>query len=170
MKNKQLILDMTCGGRTIWFNKNHPAALYCDIRKENKGFLKDRPNFSVDPDQVMDFRDLQFPDKSFKMVIWDPPHLMNLSKKSWIYKKYGSLDKNTWKSDIEKGFSEAWRVLDDYGSLILKWSSSSEERPTREKKVQDMLKLFPVGPLVGHTTTKKGNTMWFCFLKIPEIP
>lgn len=28
------ILDVTCGSRTIWFDKNHPAALYCDKRKE----------------------------------------------------------------------------------------------------------------------------------------
>lgn len=28
------ILDATCGSRTIWFNKEHPAAVYCDIRKE----------------------------------------------------------------------------------------------------------------------------------------
>nr|DAH85082.1 MAG TPA: putative AdoMet-dependent methyltransferase [Caudoviricetes sp.] len=28
------ILDVTCGSRTIWFNKNHPAAIYCDVRDE----------------------------------------------------------------------------------------------------------------------------------------
>ena len=28
------ILDVTCGSRTIWFNKHNPAAIYCDIRKE----------------------------------------------------------------------------------------------------------------------------------------
>ena len=28
------ILDVTCGSRTMWFDKNHPAALYCDRRKE----------------------------------------------------------------------------------------------------------------------------------------
>lgn len=28
------ILDVTCGSRTIWFNKEHPAAVYCDIREE----------------------------------------------------------------------------------------------------------------------------------------
>ena len=33
MTNKK-ILDVTCGSRTIWFNKEHPAAIYCDIRKE----------------------------------------------------------------------------------------------------------------------------------------
>ena len=33
-KSDKKILDVTCGSRTIWFNKEHPAALYCDIRKE----------------------------------------------------------------------------------------------------------------------------------------
>ena len=28
------ILDATCGGRSIWFNKHHPAAIYCDKRRE----------------------------------------------------------------------------------------------------------------------------------------
>lgn len=28
------ILDVTCGSRAIWFNKNHPAAIYCDVRDE----------------------------------------------------------------------------------------------------------------------------------------
>ncbi len=28
------ILDVTCGGRSIWFNKHHPAAVYCDKRRE----------------------------------------------------------------------------------------------------------------------------------------
>ena len=30
------ILDMTCGSRTIWFNKDHPAAVYCDKRRESR--------------------------------------------------------------------------------------------------------------------------------------
>lgn len=28
------ILDVTCGARSIWFNKHHPAAVYCDKRRE----------------------------------------------------------------------------------------------------------------------------------------
>ena len=31
---KKKILDVTCGSRTIWFNKNHPAAIYADKRAE----------------------------------------------------------------------------------------------------------------------------------------
>ena len=31
---KKKILDVTCGSRTIWFDKNHPAAIYADKRAE----------------------------------------------------------------------------------------------------------------------------------------
>lgn len=31
------ILDVTCGSRSIWFNKNHPMAVYCDKRVDKKG-------------------------------------------------------------------------------------------------------------------------------------
>lgn len=27
------ILDVTCGSRTIWFDKHHPDAIYCDRRR-----------------------------------------------------------------------------------------------------------------------------------------
>lgn len=36
------ILDVTCGSRTIWFNKEHPAAVYCDIREEELTGMKMR--------------------------------------------------------------------------------------------------------------------------------
>ncbi len=166
MKNK-FILDVTCGGRTIWFDKKHPNTLYVDNRKEEKGFIKDRLDFEVNPDQIMDFRDLKFKDKSFKLVIFDPPHLKSLSKKSWIYKKYGSLDPKSWKSDINKGFSECYRVLEDYGTLIIKWSTSADINRTRDISVSQLLEILPVKPLFGHTSGSKSNTMWICFMKIP---
>ena len=28
------ILDVTCGDRTIWFQKNEPHTIYCDKRRE----------------------------------------------------------------------------------------------------------------------------------------
>ena len=34
-KAEKKILDVTCGSRTIWFDKHHPAAVYCDIRDED---------------------------------------------------------------------------------------------------------------------------------------
>lgn len=32
--DEKKILDVTCGSKTIWFNKNHPSAIYCDRRDE----------------------------------------------------------------------------------------------------------------------------------------
>ena len=32
MEEEKYILDMTCGGRSIWFQKNHPHTIYFDQR------------------------------------------------------------------------------------------------------------------------------------------
>jgi len=161
---KKFILDACCGGRMFWFNKKHPNALYIDNRIEKKGFIKDRPNFEVNPDIQADFRNLPFKDKVFKLVIFDPPHFKFRGYKSWAAQKYGTLDSKTWAADLKKGFNECWRVLDDYGVLIFKWST---ERDKRSVKITELLKLFPTKPLVGHTTGSKSFTKWFCFMKIP---
>jgi hypothetical protein len=162
----KFILDPTCSSRGIWFNKKHPNTIYTDIRREEKGFIQARPNFEINPDIIADFKDLPFPNKHFKLISWDPPHLRNLDKGSWIYKKYGSLG-NNWKTDLSKGFNELWRVLDDFGVLILKWSKSHDNRPNRDISISEILKLLPVDPLFGHPSGSKSNTMWFCFMKIP---
>ena len=167
-ESQKLILDVTCGARSIWFNKNHPAALYGDIRKEPKGFIEERSNYEVNPDILLDFRDLPFEDQSFKLVIWDPPHLKGISPKSWIGKKYGSLKEDQWEHDIRKGFEECFRVLDDFGILIMKWSCCKEKRKSRDIPLKEMLKILPVEPIVGHTTGSKSNTNWLSFMKIPS--
>lgn len=159
MKNK-LILDACCGGRCFWFNKQHPNTTYVDKRKEEKGFAEDRPKFEINPDMIMDFTDLNFPDKSFKMVVFDPPHIVRIGNKSWMSQRYGMLGKD-WKEMLSKGFRECWRVLDDYGTLIFKWSEA-------EIPVKKVLELFPIQPLFGHTTGRAGRTKWMCFMKIPD--
>ena len=157
---KKLILDACCGGRMFWFDKKHPNVLYIDHRTTAKGLGKEHPNFQVDPDQLMDFRALDLPDKSFKMVVFDPPHLRTATKKSYMAIKYGVLGKN-WKEDLRKGFAECWRVLDDFGVLIFKWSE-------HDIKLPEVLKLFSERPLFGHTTGRAGQTIWLCFMKIPR--
>lgn len=164
----KFILDACCSGRMFWFDKKHPNALYIDNREVPKGTQKDRPNFCVAPDIVMDFRKLNFPDKSFKLVVFDPPHLKSLDKNSWIALKYGVLDPKTWREDILKGFNECWRVLDDYGTLIFKWSKSYDNRKKRDVSLAEILKLLPIRPLFGHPSGSKINTVWMCFMKIPE--
>lgn len=157
---KKLILDPCCSGRMFWFNKHHPNVIYTDVREEDKGFIKDRPEFEIKPDVIMDFRALKFPDKTFKMVVFDPPHIIRFGNKSWMSQKYGMLGK-TWKEDLTKGFNECWRVLEDYGTLVFKWSEA-------EISVKEVLSLFPFEPLFGHPTARSGNTKWFIFMKIPQ--
>ncbi len=162
MKDK-FILDTCCGPREMWFNKKHPNALYIDIRREEKGFSKHRRNLNIQPDEIMDFRDLKFQDKKFKMVVWDPPHSKTFGKTSEKRKKYGVLNKETWPYDLQKGFKECWRVLDDWGVLVFKWNDG-------EIPFKQVLNLFHTEPLFGNTSNnrKTSTTKWFCFMKIPE--
>lgn len=34
MEMSKVILDVTCGDKTIWFQKQEPHTIYCDIRRE----------------------------------------------------------------------------------------------------------------------------------------
>ena len=65
------VLDATCGGRMMWFNKRHPLALYLDNREIADVELCDGRHFSVRPDIVADFTALPFPDGSFRLVVFD---------------------------------------------------------------------------------------------------
>jgi hypothetical protein len=117
----KLILDACCGGKMMWFNKNHPNALYIDIRSEDNMFIPGRPEFSVEPDEIVDFRSMHYPDGQFKLVVFDPPHLKRAGKNGWMAKKYGVLGKE-WPQHIKQGFDECMRVLSVHGTLIFKWN------------------------------------------------
>lgn len=160
------ILDVTCGSRTIWFNKAHPAAVYCDKRDEEMyGIWKSTNGLSqrhciVHPDIIADFTNLPFEDNSFALVVWDPPHLRNVGEKSWTYKKYGKLDEN-WPQMLHDGFWECIRVLKPDGVLIFKWS----EYDIPASKVWAAI---GQKPLFGHHSGKKMGTFWACFMKLEE--
>jgi len=159
---EKFILDACCGGRMFWENKNHPNAVYQDIRKDVLP-LKEQygMNFSVEPDIIGDFRKMVFEDKKFKMVIFDPPHLM-LNKTAWMAKKYGTIKDTDFKSDLQAGFKECWRVLEDYGTLIFKWNDQSVA-------IEKIKPFFPDEPIIFNRIGTKGkSTYWFVFMKIPK--
>ena len=59
------ILDVCCGGKMFWFDKENIDTLYLDKRREGAGIVeKWQPNFEVNPDLIMDFRNLDLPDES----------------------------------------------------------------------------------------------------------
>lgn len=164
------ILDATCGDRTIWFQKNEPHTVYCDKRREewegnfgkvlNAAGKKKHRHLVIDPDIQCDFTELPFPDCSFSLVIFDPPHIENLSEQAWMRKAYGSLD-GDWRPEIRKGFTECMRVLKADGVLVFKWSDISIS--TRE-----IIKVVGQEPLFGHRSGKKMNTHWLCYMKFEE--
>lgn len=156
MKKKK-ILDVCCGSKMFWFDKDNKDVIFSDIRRE-KHILCDGRKLEISPDILMDFRNIKFKDNSFKLVIFDPPHLNKLGKNSWLAKKYGVLGKD-WKGDIKKGFSECWRVLEKNGVLIFKWNED-------QIKVKEILELIDFKPLFGHTTGRSGKTKWLCFMKL----
>ena len=158
MKENALILDACCGSKMFWFDRNNPDVLFADIRKE-ESILCDGRKLVIDPDIISDFRKMKFPDKRFKLVVFDPPHLNSLGKNSWMAKKYGVLDKVSWKDDLARGFNECWRVLEDNGVLIFKWSDV-------DIKVSEILKLINQKPLFGHRTMINNRTIWMCFMKL----
>ena len=170
VSNDAQILDVTCGDRTIWFQKHHPKAIYCDIRREefegdfgkvlNNDGKKAHRHLVIDPDVLCDFADLPFENERFSLVIFDPPHIKNLSKASWMRKSYGSLD-DGWEEMIRDGFRECMRVLKPNGVLIFKWSDISVS--TRE-----IINVIGEEPLFGHRSGKKMNTHWMCYMKFAE--
>lgn len=162
LKNK-FILDACCSVKAMWYDKNHPNAVYIDIREEPNGFMGYGRKEGIHPDCIMDFRKMEFPDNSFKLIVFEPPHLSKLGKTSLFRKKFGCLNAETWQSDLKRGFAECWRVLDDYGTLIFKWSDS-------EIPFQKVLALIEHRPLFYNTTNYKATsvTKWFCFMKIPN--
>jgi len=154
---EKLILDACCGSRMFWFDKQHPKVLYIDNRKENH-ILCDGRTLNISPDIIMDFTAMEFKDKSFKLVVFDPPHLLKLGKTSWMAKKYGVLA-TPWEDTLQKGFNECWRVLEKNGVLVFKWN----ERDISVKKILDV---FGKQPLFGHTTGRSGKTKWMLFIKV----
>ena len=163
----KFILDACCGFRMMWFDKKHENTLFLDNREE------------VKPDVIGDFRDLKFEDKSFKLVAWDVPHVVQreIGKGKVVY-SYGVLNPDTWQYDLKKGFNECMRVLEDYGILIFKWSDCDKwANLSRNVNVKSVLELFHTKPLFGQKTKAKfdvkenkqiSSTYWFTFMKIPK--
>lgn len=140
----------------FWFDKANQGVLFGDIRDE-KHVLCDGRVLKVEPDVLMDFRSLPFADDSFRMVVFDPPHLVRAGRDSWLRAKYGILT-DDWQSDLRSGFSECFRVLEPGGFLIFKWNET-------QIVVSKILALTDQAPLFGHPSGKKGGTHWITFMK-----
>ena len=160
----KVMLDPCCGGRMMWHDRANSAVVFGDCRSEtitvtdrSHGNADGTRTLVIEPDVLLDFRDLPYPDDSFKLVAFDPPHLCRAGPKSWLAAKYGKLSDN-WRDDIRRGFEECLRVLEPGGTLIFKWNET-------QVKIGEVIKLAPQPPLFGHLSGRKGLTRWLVFMK-----
>lgn len=154
MTQEPKILDACCGSRMFWFDKHNENVMYVDNRKHYEE-LPTGHVINVSPNVVADFRNLPFEDETFYHVAFDPPHLLCAGANSWLAKKYGRLDKETWSRDLKKGFSKCMRVLKTNGTMVFKWNEE-------QIKLREILDIFEVRPLYGN---KRAKTHWLVFMK-----
>jgi SAM-dependent methyltransferase len=149
----------------FWFDRKDSRATFVDIRREqhtlpdisSKGGSRE---LVIDPDYLADFVDLPFPDNTFALVVFDPPHLQRNGATGWVGLKYGTL-KGDWRNMLSEGFAECFRVLRPEGVLIFKWCED-------EIPVSHVLALTPERPLFGHKSGKQQKTHWVTFMKSNE--
>ena len=78
------MLDVCCGSRMFYFDRQHHDVLFGDKRAEtitvtdnSRGNPSGTRTLQIEPDVQLDFRQLPFADGSFHMVSFDPPHLVH---------------------------------------------------------------------------------------------
>lgn len=138
------ILDLSAGNRAIWFNKNHPLAIYLDKRKKVK------PTIVCDTTKIP-----KSAGSGFNLICWDPPH-MNCGPKSNMSKVYGYHTTQTILDTIVKTGREAHRVSARNALMALKWNNHD----IRLERIFDLLPQWE--PLFGHLTKDgpRSQTYW----------
>lgn len=158
------VLDPCCGSRMMWFDRQNPNTVFGDRRSQvvtvtdrSQRNASGQRTIRIEPDALFDFRALPFDDGAFKLVAFDPPHLVQAGPRSWLAAKYGKLGEN-WRDDLRQGFSECFRVLASDGVLVFKWNET-------QVKLSEVLSLTPHQPLFGNTSGKRAGTHWLVFMK-----
>jgi hypothetical protein len=149
----------------MWFDRKHPDTIFGDRRSETL-VVTDRSHredgtrtLKIEPDVMLDFRELPYGDNTFRLIAFDSPHLVRAGPRSWLAAKYGKLGQD-WRDDMRAGFSECFRVLATDGVLVFKWNET-------QVKLAELLALTPHQPLFGQVSGKRGMTHWLVFMK-PE--
>jgi SAM-dependent methyltransferase len=155
------ILDVACGGKMFYFDKNNSLVHFNDLNPR-KAELNVGREFVCNPDTHFDFTDLPFENETFYQVIFDPPHIKIIGDNAYRAIQYGRLSDN-WEEVIRKGFAECWRVCKTNGTIIFKWS-------TQDIDVRSILNVIGQDPVFGTRRGKrKSVTTWFfVFFKVKE--
>jgi SAM-dependent methyltransferase len=159
MSTSPAILDPACGSRMFYFDPANQGVLFGDCRREEH-VLCDGRKLIIKPDMQLDFRALPFPDESFSLICFDPPHLVRAGRQSWLALKYGRLSAN-WQKDIAAGFGECFRVLKPEGTLIFKWNET-------QVPLAKVIGLSGRAPVFGNKRPEQMGTHWLVFFKGDE--
>lgn len=149
------ILDLSAGNRHIWFDKNHPAALYVDVRAE------------VSPDIIADTRRLPADvGDGYDLVVFDPPHC-NFGKTSRMVKDYGHHTAAEIRSIVSDTAREAHRVTVPAALMAFKWN-------THDQKLEKILALMNDywEPLFGHIVSapqRRPSTTYWVMLRRKDL-
>lgn len=146
------ILDLSAGKRAVWFNRIHPDTIYVDIRPE------------VSPTLIADTRMLPFPDDTFNLIVFDPPHVVH-GKNSAMAQAYGAFPAEEIRDTVTRSSIEAFRVSTPSALMAFKWN-------THDVKLQRILDLMEGWePLFGHLTATRtkhrSSTYWALLRKRP---
>lgn len=149
------ILDLTAGNRGIWFDKNHPDAMFVDRRAE------------VAPTLVADSRSL--PDevgRGFDLIVFDPPHV-NFGATANMSRDYGHHTTAEIKSLIAGASIEAHRVARPDALMAFKWNDHDIPIATVLSLMTDYWE-----PLFGHKVAARtkhySSTVWVMLKRRPS--
>ncbi len=150
------ILDVTCGARAIWFDKNHPDTTYVDIRPEvSPGVIANSMNLPVSIG------------RDFDLIVFDPPHA-NFGKNGNMTKNYGHWTAAQIKELCLGVAMEAHRITRPDALMAFKWN----DHDTKLSSILDLMTTW-WEPLFGQTTsvrTMRASTTYWVQLRRKEIP
>ena len=117
-KMEQKILDVCCGSRMFWFDKNNKNAIYMDNR-ELEDTLCDGRKLEVKPDIVGDFRNIPFKDNSFIDYILNVQIPIIKNKKDIILKEVKINDLKKYSQVFIKYFSQIFNKENKFIKVII---------------------------------------------------
>lgn len=147
------ILDLSAGRRGVWIAKDHPGAVFVDIRPE------------VEPTIVADSRNLP-PEigENYDLVVFDPPHV-NFGKNANMSRDYGHHTTAEIRELVRKTAAEAHRVTRPEALMSFKWND-------HDQPLARMLALMAPWwePLFGHIVAQRAKhvcmTQWVMLKRI----
>ena len=150
------ILDVSAGNRAIWFDKNHPDAVFVDIRPETH------------PTIVADSRHLP-PEVGvgYDLIVFDPPHV-NFSAGAEMSKTYGHLTTDEIRALIRETAASVHRVSRRDALMAFKWNDHDQKL----ERVLALMRPFwePLfGQKVAFRTAHPSATTW-TLLRRTETP